>query len=1324
MLAEKNFAVRAAVSGPHQFALGTRPLDPARKRALASVRSLGSLVVALLLGFTATSRAADEPKFDAAALEFFEKEVRPILAERCYECHSAKTAEPKGGLRVDSRAAMLVGGDTGPAITPGKPEESLLIDAINYGDIYQMPPKTKMPPGEIAVLTKWVAMNAPWPPEETKVTAKETFDIQRLKAEHWCWNPIQRPEPPTVARTDWPRQTLDRFILHRLEQAGLTPSPAADKRTLIRRVYFDLIGLPPLPAEVDAFVADDSPKALEHVVDRLLDSPRFGERWARHWLDLVRYAETYGHEFDYPIPNAFRYRDYVIRAFNEDVPYNQFVVEHVAGDLLDSPRLHPTEHTDESVIGTAFWWLGEATHAPVDVRGDEAARIDNQLDVMSKTFMGLTVACARCHDHKFDAISTKDYYALAGFLQSSRRHEAWLAPVPQQQQIAEQLKTTKVELDRAGMERLPKADESVAQEFAAYLLAAREVMHGEPRSGDEVATAAAAQDIVFEDFEEPNYDGWEVTGDAFGDGPVELEPVRPYLGEVGLVGQRFAQTHVRRNGDDSRATDQKTGRLTSREFKIERSYIDFLIGGGSHAGKTCLNLLVDGKVIHSATGRNAGKLFPARFDVSDLRGQTARIEIVDDETGGWGNVGVDHIVFTNNGTLGVRRPIEAVARERKLDAARLARVVQTLSDESAREPTHPLYAWSRLAMQAPPVEPQTARALLDQTRDQAARWEQQQADFPLLADFNGDDFGDWLTDGEAFGATPTRAGEFTVTADGEVSLALPGVADSGRWARQQQGVLRSPTFTLEHSHIYYRVRGQGVRIRLILDGYFMDVYNGLLFRNFTFDVNSPDAFSWVSQSGDIGRYVGHKAYIEILDHGDGQVAIDEIRFSNGPSPPLEPSATTHRVLDDAKEQAASDQDATVALANRYGQLLREALAAVRTGEADAAQCELLRWCVDNRLWPQASSEAELQAAAAKLAQLGTQVPKPPTVLSMTDGSPENEYVHIRGNHRLLGEEAPRGTLAALRDDDPTAANRGSGRLAFARSLVQPTNPLTSRVMVNRVWHHLFGRGIVASTDNFGVLGDRPTHPELLDHLAVEFMQDGWSIKRLLRRITLSQTYQMSSEPRGVAAEVDPQNLLLHRMNIRRLQGEAIRDAMLRISGRLDESMYGPSVPVHITPFMQGRGRPGNSGPVDGGGRRSVYIEVRRNFLSPMMLAFDTPIPFNAIGRRNVSNVPAQALILMNDPFVVDQAGLWAKRLLADNGLTVEQRIERMYAEAFSRPPTSEEASAARAFLELQSSSLGIARAGAGESDSRLKDERLWSDLAHVLFNSKEFVFIP
>ncbi|HZL37308.1 MAG TPA: DUF1553 domain-containing protein, partial [Tepidisphaeraceae bacterium] len=283
--------------------------------------------------------------------------------------------------------------------------------------------------------------------------------------------------------------------------------------------------------------------------------------------------------------------------------------------------------------------------------------------------------------------------------------------------------------------------------------------------------------------------------------------------------------------------------------------------------------------------------------------------------------------------------------------------------------------------------------------------------------------------------------------------------------------------------------------------------------------------------------------------------------------------------------------------------------------------------------------------------------------------------------------------------------------------LDPADPFVPRVLVNRLWHHLLGRGIVASTDNFGALGSAPTHPELLDYLAAGFVQDGWSMKKTIRQIMLSRTYQMSTRAADEAAEkADPDNLLLHRANLRRLDAEEIRDQILSISGRLDERMFGPSVDVYLTAFMEGRGRPG-SGPLDGAGRRSIYLAERRNFLSPMMLAFDQPIPFSSIGRRSSSNVPAQALILMNDPFVVDQARLWADRTLAPKELTPESRITGMYEEAFARKPDAAESAAAMQFLHKQGEDLGI------PPDRQLSEPRVWADLAHVLMNVKEFVFL-
>jgi hypothetical protein len=343
------------------------------------------------------------------------------------------------------------------------------------------------------------------------------------------------------------------------------------------------------------------------------------------------------------------------------------------------------------------------------------------------------------------------------------------------------------------------------------------------------------------------------------------------------------------------------------------------------------------------------------------------------------------------------------------------------------------------------------------------------------------------------------------------------------------------------------------------------------------------------------------------------------------------------------------------------------------------------------------------------------MPTPQYVLAVVDGFSEDEHIFIRGSHKNLGEVVPRRMLTAISGDDQKPLTSGSGRLELAKRLLDPSNPFPARVMANRIWLHLFGRGIVASADNFGVLGQRPTHPELLDHLAIQFVEDGWSIKKLIRSLMLTRTYQMDSEVNSAYADSDPQNLWWHRMAIRRLEGEAIRDAMLTVSGRLDRTLLGPPVPVYLTAFMQGRGRP-RGGPLDGDGRRSIYTSVNRNFLSPMMLAFDTPIPFTTIGRRTQSNVPAQALILMNDPFVVQQAELWAKRTLAEHPGSAETRIASLYESAFARLATEQEVQDGIEFLKTQAAAY---EAGANWET----DVRAWADFCHVLFNVKEFVFL-
>ena len=402
---------------------------------------LRSLAAGLSLCLSVAATAGEPTPADVA---FFESRIRPLLVAHCGECHGGD--ELQGGLRLDGRAALLAGGDSGPAVVPGDAAGSLLIGAVRW-ESYEMPPDGKLPDTAVADLERWIDLGAPWPAgrESTGSHAPPSaFDLEARRAAHWAWRPVRDPAVPAVRDQAWPNSPVDRFVLARLEAGGLHPAPPADRRALIRRLSFDLTGLPPTPDAITRFLSDDRPEAEGRLVDRLLASPHFGERWGRHWLDLVRYAESRGHEFDHDAPGARHYRDYVIRAFNADVPHDRFVREQIAGDLLTEPRPHPTRGFDESILGTGFWHLGEWVHSPVDTREDEAERFEDMLDTASKTFLGLTVACARCHDHKFDAISTRDYYALAGYLRSSDYRDVRFETRDHNRRVARELD----ELDR------------------------------------------------------------------------------------------------------------------------------------------------------------------------------------------------------------------------------------------------------------------------------------------------------------------------------------------------------------------------------------------------------------------------------------------------------------------------------------------------------------------------------------------------------------------------------------------------------------------------------------------------------------------------------------------------------------------------------------------------------------------------------------------------------------------------------------------------------------------------------------------------------------
>jgi hypothetical protein len=1145
--------------------------------------SFSRRVLATMAGFGLSVAVPAGAEIPIDQLEFFESKIRPIFVENCLKCHSTETKQ-KGGLILDSRQGWMAGGDTGPALVPGDPEASLILKALSYEDPdLQMPPKKRLSKADIETMHQWIAMGAPDPREGTAPTAQvEDFDLEKRAGEHWAWQPRGNPASPKVANGEWAKTDIDRFILRRLEHAGLTPSKRADKRVLARRLYFDLIGLPPTAREVEAFVTNDSPDAYGELVADLLTSPHFGEKWGQHWLDLVRYAETRGHEADYPIPEAWKYRDYVIRAFNADVPYDQLLIEHIAGDLVEDPRIDPERRTNESIQGTGFWHLGEATHSPVDIREDECTRVANQIDVFSKAFQSVTVGCARCHDHKFDAISTKDYYAMFGYLQSSSLHLADVSDPVAQETAHANLQ----ELSESWRQKLLKGfseEFSAGKEtFARSLVAAREALQSA------VTTKKTKDDK-----------GKEKTETIFDDEAIGK-----------LAGQR----------------------------RLNQETLERLV-----------------RVLQQQ-GQDPHGLFYVFAAFPEERDHKIRCQKITD-----------------------------VWQQRNVESIKRIAALEVLRSDAKGEGNYV----------------KTRRAF-DPAKD-------------VIADYGDLDANEWITSGYRFGQSPSHPGDLQVSGDPKspsIRLLSESAAHSDLGSAKFSGMIRTKTFEVTSDKIWIRFLGKA-DLFLAVDSHRVcqgPLHNSRLKKN----LDGGMEFGWIAH--DVHKYIGHRVHLEFTPPANGDFALSQIQFGENepvdmfdPNPVL--SGLARPDIDQSMDGIAKQLIKGLEVTFRH---------VLENGNAEAASFaySLLDQVLQFRdFWkPESNSEVTLLLAEylEKKDEIESTIPVPDRAISLLDGSAENEPVHVRGNYRTLAPDAvPRRFLTALGGAEFEApAKRGSGRLELAKQVASADNPLTARVITNRIWHYLFGRGIVPTVDNFGSTGQPPSHPELLDYLANEFVENGWSIKKTIREVVLSSTYQQSSKPNLDNAAIDPTNTLLYRMPIRRLTAESVRDSLLAVSGRLDRKQFGKSVMVHITPFMRNNRSPGGSGPLDGNGRRSIYIEGRRNHLEPLLLAFDKPTPFTAIGRRNVSNSPAQPLILLNNPLVHDQARLWAKSLIAETA-NDSQRIENAYLTAFARPPADWEKAAALEFLTQQAAKHGESK----------PEEESWTDLAHTLFNVKEFIFL-
>ena len=792
--------------------------------------------------------AAPSEEQQSARLEFFEKKVRPLLIANCYNCHSANT-NARGGLRVDDRQGLLVGGGRGAAVVPHQPDESLLLKSVlQEDDKLKMPPGKKLADEDIAVLREWIAQGATWPELRVSATITEApAEYESLRNEHWAWQPLKSATVPVVRDVAWPRDDIDWFLLAKLEDKQLAPVGDADKVALIRRVSFDLTGLPPTPGEIEAFVADSSADSFTKVVDRLLASPAYGEQWGRHWLDVARYGESSGSSRNLPLPHAWRYRDYVVQAFQNDKPYNEFIQEQVAGDLL--PANSPAER-DEHLIATGFLAIGVK-----DVNQRFKVRylmdnVDEQIDVLSRSVLGLTASCARCHDHKFDPIPTADYYGLAGILRST-----------------------------------------------------------------------------------DTCDG-----------------LRNKMGGGGL------------DYYDSQALHKLS----------------------SPAG---------------ATEVNAAKVEELKAQIEEAR--KAFVALRDSPEGD---------EKAPNG-----RPKKQVARNKM---NRLQQELNLLNDPAAQGPV-------------------------------------------------------------AYGLRDSR-----------------------------------------------------------------------------------------------------------------QVADTEIR--------------------------------------------------------------------------------------------------------------------IRGEAEKLGPVVPRSFLSVVQfPGQPTINPQQSGRLELAQWLTHQQNPLTQRVVVNRVWLHLFGKGLVQSADNFGTTGDTPSHPELLDHLAQRFVAEGWSIKRLVRTLVLTRAYQLSSEVSPAHLAQDPANRLVWRHTPRRLSGEELRDATLAISGSLNTAPGEGSVIQKISVVELRNNGPEARKIVDQGRadtHRSLYLPLLRGLVPTALEVFDFADQGLVTGSRDTTTVPQQALYLLNDPFVRKQAAALAEQTLQLPDMNETAKLQRLYGLILGRAASSAELERAQAYLadyEATTSSL-IAEAAAVKAAAELQ----------------------
>ncbi|MEX1041679.1 MAG: PSD1 and planctomycete cytochrome C domain-containing protein [Pirellulaceae bacterium] len=915
-------------------------------------------------------------KIDPEQEKFFEEKVRPLLATHCYSCHGPEKQE--SGLRLDSRKAILLGSESGKVAEPGNPEESSLIHAIRY-EGYEMPPEGQLKAEEIKSLEHWVKLGMPWPAGDTESAAPLSFDelLVEHRKTHWSYQPITDPAPPSVEPVDgkdWPRNELDHFVLSRLQAEGMTPSPEADKRTLIRRATYSLHGLPPTPEEVASFESDTSEDAYAKVIDRLLESPRYGQHWGRHWLDVARYSDTRGYAFggrERRFPHAYTYRDYVVEAMNADLPYDQFIKEQLAADFF-------VEEGDTRLAALGLIRVGRQF-----INGQET--IDDRVDVVTRGLQAMTVSCARCHNHKYDALHQADYYSLHGVFSSIEEDDPLIGT--------------------------PNEEDPAYQEFKK---------------------------------------------------------------KVAEQEQKMAEH------------DRKIFETVRKE--TSQHFFDYLI-----------------RVVMEAKEEDYDALEFSTFNSGNVR----------------------------------RRQLETWNRflEPRL---------------KAEDPV-----WGPLAQLKDVPEDQFA-AKVEELKPQ------------------------WQAEGD--------------------TQQPPGLNPMLRDAL----IARNPTRLIEVVDVYEKLFQAAVK-------------------------------PWAEGNFESGL-------LDTLEGPQRQLA-DAVLLSESP--------------------LMVNQEVAVGSQRR-----------------------------DER--------AERQKFETAIVRLSANDPgAPPRAMAVKDKpNPVNPVIFLRGNPGRRGDKVDRRFLQVLKPDEDTKFKNGSGRLELAQYIVADDNPLTARVMVNRVWMQHFDRALVTTPSDFGIRSDAPSHPDLLDHLATKFRTEGWSLKKLHRYLLSSATYRQTSIDRPEMRVKDPENKLLWKMNRRRLRFEEVRDSLLATGGNLDDTLGGRPIEILKEPYPP---------------RRTLYGLIDRQELPGVYRAFDFPNPDATSPERPRTTVPQQALYMMNNPFTIRQAELLAQRARDSDSMATEEAMAQLYQVAFQRSPTDRERELILDYLEQ-----GPAEAAEGDTATTLEP---WVQVAHLLLQSNEFMFV-